>query len=100
MLVERCIAGWSGNLYHTVVQRRLKAGVSLPRDGVFDLVQGVPQGNFGDSGERTASVPGGAGAGGALYRRLEGDRVRGDAGRGRELLSSSLMMFSAEVRSI
>ena len=44
---DELVKGQPGNLYHTVVQHGLKAGVGFSRDGVGNLIQGVAQGNLG-----------------------------------------------------
>ena len=44
-----------------------------------------PRAAGGDPGKRPSPLPCGTGSGGALHRRLERDRVRGDAGRRRQL---------------
>ena len=45
--VGELVEGPLGHLHHDVVQRRLEVGAGLAGDVVFDLVQGVAQGDFG-----------------------------------------------------
>ncbi len=64
LAVDELVKGPLGNLHHHVVQRRLKAGAGLAGDGVFDLVQGVAQGDLGGHlGDGVAGGLGGQGGG-------------------------------------
>ena len=69
------------------VVESVEDGVAFVRTIGYPVVLDRPQpGGAGKHpGKRTAPVPGGTGAGGALYRGLEGDRVRGHAGLRRKL---------------
>ena len=44
---DKFIKGKAGHLYHAVVQHGLKAGVGFSRNGVFNFIQGIAQGDLG-----------------------------------------------------
>ncbi len=62
--VGELVEGPLGHLHHDVVQGGLEAGAGLAGDVVFNLVQGVPQGDFRrDLGDGVACGLGGQGGG-------------------------------------
>ena len=47
LCADEFIKGQTRDLHNTVVQHRLKAGISLACDGVRDLIQCITQGDLG-----------------------------------------------------